>query len=1084
MSEYIGKRIIPRHDGVWDKSKSYESLVIVMDGNGDSYMSRRAVPAGTELGNGNYWAQCQSFSAQLKQAENNMEAAVDGMQKDNADTIAAVNKKCSETVSAVNKTAQENIAVIHKKCSDTMAAVTQQTDEVIADAEEIQKNIIERMESIEARQDANVTASTDSNADYAAEVVDARVDSFGATYDSLGDAIRSIGPYLEERGAEIVHEQMAGHYLDTIYPEIDSRLHQGSLNYDIYRTSTFSGWVSKFGLENSIRTTGITVYFKARDDGDPISIVRITIAKGERADSNIIFQKTVAVNIQPGESADVSCEIPGLLLEPGVYYIAADADVICSSGFGSTVVSTEYITWYTTEGQFRTLEKYSEGTKYQIAVELKGYNYGTCRADVLDSEVEALKEEDARQTKTDANLQEQVTALDERQTKTESCLGYSFDYTSFTDNIQNLIPGTAPYLNYKTSTFIGWASPIGPAKDFNTVVFHIAARAENEAVIDKIRCVVLVFDKAGEILADETQDGFNIEPGEDREIHFRLPVTIANDEGLELYAGFICDRYISVYTSSVDVNLNNPDYGKVTYISNGGTPPFGVDVVPTKWTDIYDPNLANHTRTFITVERQGKRYLLGGAQMEQVEDAAESKVSGMLDKTGLNDTQREEVTAIAEEVMNEPPRIILPDRYVAVVGDTLQLFYRGIIEHPYPYYYNIEFKCAIGKNTARYFEVTPTADQVKEYTLTVNVRDMHDNILNTAQTVLEVAAAPASPSSKKCVLCIGDSLTSGGVWCAEAYRRLTGVEGTPAGLELSNIQFIGTKKNAGAGYEGYGGWTWASYLAQPSATTLGMWAYCSHDKDSGDQHSLWKDADGNIWSMETIETGRIKFTRYNNHTGAMPMGNGTLTHYQNADHTADISFAETTYADGNPFWDADEGAVNFKTYCERNGFDRIDYVYTLLTWNGLGGYLAESDAATIANHVANAKKLIRLLHDSYPDAKVKVMGIQINSLNGGCGANYGANGSYSNWYGLVRSVMGMNLAYQAMANEEEFADYVEFINVSGQFDSEYNMPCTSKAVNTRSTATEHIGTNGVHPGTQGYYQIADAAFRNMCARIK
>lgn len=42
------------------------------------------------------------------------------------------------------------------------------------------------------RLDANVTASTDSKADYAAELVDTRVDSEGTTYPSAGEAIRSI----------------------------------------------------------------------------------------------------------------------------------------------------------------------------------------------------------------------------------------------------------------------------------------------------------------------------------------------------------------------------------------------------------------------------------------------------------------------------------------------------------------------------------------------------------------------------------------------------------------------------------------------------------------------------------------------------------------------------------------------------------------------------------------------------------------------------------------------------------------------------------------------------------------------------
>ena len=43
---------------------------------------------------------------------------------------------------------------------------------------------------LNARIDAQVTASTDSDADYAAEVVDGRVDSWGSVHDSLGANIR------------------------------------------------------------------------------------------------------------------------------------------------------------------------------------------------------------------------------------------------------------------------------------------------------------------------------------------------------------------------------------------------------------------------------------------------------------------------------------------------------------------------------------------------------------------------------------------------------------------------------------------------------------------------------------------------------------------------------------------------------------------------------------------------------------------------------------------------------------------------------------------------------------------------------
>lgn len=132
MSKYIGKRIVPKHCGKWNASASYEGLSIVYnDSTGDSYISRKEVPVGTELTDTEYWALCSQFSSQVKEIR-------DGL----------------------------------------------------SDAE---KDI----NLLDTRFDNLVTASTDENADYAAEVVDARVDNAGEIHGSLGDAVRSVGDALD-----------------------------------------------------------------------------------------------------------------------------------------------------------------------------------------------------------------------------------------------------------------------------------------------------------------------------------------------------------------------------------------------------------------------------------------------------------------------------------------------------------------------------------------------------------------------------------------------------------------------------------------------------------------------------------------------------------------------------------------------------------------------------------------------------------------------------------------------------------------------------------------------------------------------
>lgn len=56
MGEFVGKRVVPDHVGVWDQKKTYEPLMIVLDGEtGDSYISRKAVPVGVSLADESYW---------------------------------------------------------------------------------------------------------------------------------------------------------------------------------------------------------------------------------------------------------------------------------------------------------------------------------------------------------------------------------------------------------------------------------------------------------------------------------------------------------------------------------------------------------------------------------------------------------------------------------------------------------------------------------------------------------------------------------------------------------------------------------------------------------------------------------------------------------------------------------------------------------------------------------------------------------------------------------------------------------------------------------------------------------------------
>ena len=84
---------------------------------------------------------------------------------------------------------------------------------------------------------------------------------------------------------------------------------------------------------------------------------------------------------------------------------------------------------------------------------------------------------------------------------------------------------------------------------------------------------------------------------------------------------------------------------------------------------------------------------------------------------------------------------------------------------------------------------------------------------------------------------------------------------------------------------------------------------------------------------------------------------------------------------------------------------------------------------------------------------------------------------------MFKTILNMNDAYQKFANSEGYSDFVEFVNVSSQFDVENNMQSAEFAVNTRNSRKELLDINGVHPANEGYMQIADVVYRNFVANF-
>lgn len=421
------------------------------------------------------------------------------------------------------------------------------------------------------------------------------------------------------------------------------------------------------------------------------------------------------------------------------------------------------------------------------------------------------------------------------------------------------------------------------------------------------------------------------------------------------------------------------------------------------------------------------------------------------------------------------PRLLMPPKVHAVVGDTLQLFRRGLVEHPNPYVVPSRLACAKGSEFPRYFEYTPLVGDVGTQVLTGTVQKVDGTDVATGTTNI-VVKATQNPATVKRAMIIGDSTMPPDV-ATEVYRRLHETGGAPAGSGLTNLALLGSLPlNSGypGGYFGFGGWTLNTYLG--IASLVAFWVTVTgHGKDASDQKALYQDTNGKKWFIETIESGRIKMIAYDGAT-TIP-ASGTLTWVSGGTHTGTITYTASAAAAGTPFWNpAGAGSFSIKYWCDTYAAGAYpDHLHVDLGWNSIVD--GASIAADYTAAAASWRTFLNSVHSEFPSATVSLAGLPTPSPTGGLGTNYNATGAYSAYYRLLRAVNGNNLMLKGVAAEAAYSGFVEYVDQACQFDAENNYPASAKAVNARSATTEQLGTNGIHPATPGYLQKADVIYR-------
>ena len=394
-----------------------------------------------------------------------------------------------------------------------------------------------------------------------------------------------------------------------------------------------------------------------------------------------------------------------------------------------------------------------------------------------------------------------------------------------------------------------------------------------------------------------------------------------------------------------------------------------------------------------------------------------------------------------------------------------------------------------GDATVAYTKYVDTV-AVGEYNYTLTIYDDNRNILGSANSVIKMVNYPSSPATAKNILCVGSSTTAGGYWVCEAQRRLLGTginpsfENSPRGnsLDRTKIKFIGSLSKTLYGettsFFAKSGWGWSQY------TTDGGYAirFYLEGNNQVAMKAVYTNNDhsyeiAEINTIDGVETIRCITSRGNTPSPHGDNVSGTLT-LSSGGGDASLTYIKSEVDSANPFWNPNKtggAGLDFINYVENICHEtHLDMMIIVLGTNGMF-------SSTLPEQEEKVRTFVEAAHTDYPDCKIVLVGSaspsMINMMPG-----YAVDGDpFGDTYYVKCRLLDVYKMYKSVAEDY---DYVEYESWAGQFDSDYNYYLIEKDVNTRNnTVQEPYDGNTVHPGTSGYMQYADAAYRSIVANL-
>ena len=173
-----------------------------------------------------------------------------------------------------------------------------------------------------------------------------------------------------------------------------------------------------------------------------------------------------------------------------------------------------------------------------------------------------------------------------------------------------------------------------------------------------------------------------------------------------------------------------------------------------------------------------------------------------------------ETPAAQQPAVSMQKNFFLPEHIYAVPGVECNIYFRNLLLTVNPDNFVFDVTCKFGRNDRKRWRFTPEKfDGGKSFPLTIQVFG-RNGLAAEGKTTVHVAPANAGAGRDISILVVGDSLTAATVYPKRLHQLCQGADNPHLTMVGTHCGGGHKPQPGGVAHEGYGGWTWKSFMTR------------------------------------------------------------------------------------------------------------------------------------------------------------------------------------------------------------------------------------------------------------------------------